>query len=81
MGTHQCDEKDKLLAEYLAAMQLYATAVAELTRRIGISSRHDYLKLHQAAEVARLRSNEARARLESHFAQHHCGTSPNDKVA
>ena len=81
MGTRRCDEKDKLLGEYRTAMEVYSTAVAELTRRIGISSREDYLKLHQAAESARLRSNEALARLESHFDQHRCGTSPNNKVA
>ena len=81
MGIRQCGEKDTLLAEYREAMQLYSAAVAELTRRIGISSRDDYLKLHQAAELARLRSNQARTRLEGHFAQHHCGTSDSDKVA
>ena len=73
--------KEILLAEYRAAMELYSTAVAELTGRIGTRSRNDYLKLHHAAEVARLRFSEARARLESHFAQHECGTSESDKVA
>jgi hypothetical protein len=81
MDIRQCDEKEILLMEYRAATQLYSSAVAELTGRIGRSSRDDYLKLHHAAEVARLRSSEARARLESHFAQHQCGTFPNSKVA
>jgi hypothetical protein len=58
--------------EYRASTELYSTAVAELSRRIGISSLDDYLNLHQAAEAARMRSNEARARLEHHITEHHC---------
>ena len=70
----RCEEKSRLVLEYRAATQLYATAVAELSRRIGIGSLDDYRKLHDAAEAARTRSNEAGDRLARHVAEHHCET-------
>jgi len=42
---------------------------------MGISSFDDYRELHQAAEAARTRSNEARGRVARHVAEHHCETS------
>jgi hypothetical protein len=72
MGARQCGERDRLLSEYKAATELYSKAVAELSRRIGISSIDDYRKLHEAAEKACLHSNEARDRLARHTAEHHC---------
>ena len=70
-----CDEKSRLVLEYRYATELYSTAVAELSRRIGIGSLDDYRALHEAAEAARARSNEAHDRLARHIAEHHCDTS------
>jgi len=75
MSAGHCAEKDRLLLEYRQAADQYAAAVAELSRRIGISSLDDYQKLHQAAESARIRSNDARDRLARHLAEHHCDIS------
>ena len=75
MSAGHCAEKDRLLLEYRQAADQYAVAVAELSRRIGISSLDDYQKLHQAAESARIRSNEARDRLARHLAAHGCDIS------
>jgi hypothetical protein len=75
MSARQCAEKDQLLLEYRRATDLYSTAIAELSHRIGISSRGDYRKLRQAAEAARMHSNEARDRLTYHIAEHHCDIS------
>ena len=72
MNARQCDEKDRLLLEYRKVTDLYSAAVAELSRRICITSLDDYLQLHQAAERARMRSNEARDRVAQHLAEHHC---------
>ena len=82
MGADQCDEKNRLLTEYRTAARQYSDAVSELTRKIGTSSKDEYLRLHQAVEAARLRADEVRIHLERHFVQHHCGESnPNHKVA
>jgi hypothetical protein len=72
MSARQCAEKDRLLSEYRTATELYSAAVAQLSRRIGISSFNDYRKLHDAAETARTHSNEARERLARHLDEHHC---------
>jgi hypothetical protein len=75
MVARQCAEKNRLLLEYRTATDLYSTAVAELSRRIGISSLDDYRKLHGAAETARMGSIEARNRLAHHISEHHCEIS------
>ena len=72
MSAGQCDEKDRLVLDTAERQELYSAAVAELSRRIGITSLDDYLQLHQAAERARMRSNEARDRVAQHLAEHHC---------
>jgi hypothetical protein len=75
MSALECAERDRLLSEYRRATTLYSSAVAELSRMIGISSIDDYRKLHDAAETARLRSNEARDRVTRHLADHDCDIS------
>ena len=72
MNAGQCDERDRLLFEYRSATEQFSAAVAELSGRIGITSLDDYLKLHEAAETARMRSNEARECVERHILEHHC---------
>ena len=72
MSISRCETRDRLLVEYRASAELYSTAVAELSHGIGISLLDDYLTLHQTAEAARLRSNEARDRLNRHITEHHC---------
>src|SRR6516162_3471636 len=71
----RCDEKNRLVLEYRTTTESYSTAVSELSRRIGVGSLDDQRKLHEAAEAARARSNEARDRLARHIAEHHCATS------
>ena len=61
--------------EYRTATERYSAAVAELTRKMAVSSFDDYRELHQAAETARTRSNEARDRVERHVAEYHCEKS------
>ena len=75
MSARHCDERNRLLLEYRTATERYSAAVAELTRKMGISSFDDYRELHQAAETARTRSIEARDRVERHGDEHHCETS------
>jgi hypothetical protein len=53
---------------------LAVSAVAELSRRIGISSLDDYEKLHQAAEAARIRAKEAHERVIDHIEEHYCAS-------
>ena len=74
-GAGRCDEKNRLVLEYRTTTESYSTAVAELSRRIGVGSLDDQRKLHEAAEAARARSNEARDRLARHIAGHHCDIS------
>ena len=44
----RCEKKSRLVLEYRAATELYSTAVAELSRRIGIGTIDGYQKLHEA---------------------------------
>ena len=75
MSVRHCDERNRLFLEHRTAAERYSAAVTELTRKMGISSFDDYRELHQAAEAARTRSNEARGRVARHVAEHHCETS------
>jgi hypothetical protein len=68
-----CPTKLALLAAWQKAADVYAKAVAELSRRIGILPKGDYEKLKQVAERARQRSLEAQASLEAHIGEHGCG--------
>lgn len=81
MDTDGCSEKERLLTEYRIAGWKYSAAVMELSHMIGIGSEDDYSRLHHAAELARLRCNEARAHLRNHLDEHHCEMSDLDKAA
>jgi uncharacterized lipoprotein YddW (UPF0748 family) len=67
-----CPTKKVLFAAWQSAAEIYAKAVAELSRQIGLISKSDYDKLRHVAEQARTRSLEAQATLEAHTADHGC---------
>jgi hypothetical protein len=60
------NESYQLLADYRRATEAYSSAIAELSRRIGISLLDDYRRLREAAERACLHSIEACDRLARH---------------
>jgi hypothetical protein len=70
-----CRTKTALLVEWQNAAAAYATAVSEISKRIGKASSQEYSKLSHVAEVARNRSREARANLDIHIADHGCDNS------
>ena len=72
MSETACSEKTHLLVEYQKATEIYAQAVAELSRQIGIVPKDEYRRLSWFAEQKRHDSVDARDRLERHVAQHGC---------
>jgi len=67
-----CEEKTRLLLEYQRTTEVYSTAVGDVAKNIGVVSKSEYERLHQAAEEARHESFAARERLDRHVAEHHC---------
>lgn len=67
-----CEEKTRLLVAYQTATEKYSTAVSELVKKMGITPKPDYDKLHRLAEQARYESLDARDRLERHTEEHGC---------
>jgi len=53
-------------------MQVYARAFAELGKKIGTNSQREYDTPHDAAERARLDSEEGRQNLNGHISEHGC---------
>jgi hypothetical protein len=67
-----CATKMTLLATWQTAADVYAKAVADLSRQIGVIPKAEYDKLSHDAENARKRSLDAQANLETHIAEHDC---------
>jgi hypothetical protein len=67
-----CPTKTVLLLAWQNAAEVYAKAVAELSRQIGALPKSQYEKLSQAAEIARKHSREAQLNLQMHIADHGC---------
>lgn len=72
MSKKPCIEKARLLQEYQESTQVYATAVDDLNRRIGIVQFEEYQKLNRAADRARRKSEDSRDRLARHIAEDRC---------
>jgi hypothetical protein len=71
-GKESCPTRRALLAAWQTAAEIYAKAVADLSRQIGVVPKEEYEKLRHLAESARRSSTEARANLQSHMKQHGC---------
>jgi hypothetical protein len=67
-----CEEKTSLLVAYQAAAEAYSHAVAELAKKVENTPKGEYSKLHDAAELARYRSLDAKDRLQRHLEEHGC---------
>jgi hypothetical protein len=66
----RCEQKANLLAEYVAAAANYGR-VAQLliSRDLGDE---EYRRIRSTTELARMRAEDARKRLDSHTAEHGC---------
>lgn len=67
-----CKEKTRLATEYEIVTTKFSDAVAELRRKMGVSTREEYERLDCAANEARVKSEQARLALEQHIAGHGC---------
>jgi len=67
-----CPTKMILMRAWQTAADVYSTAVAELSRQIGVLPKQQYEKLKHAAETARKHSMDAQTNLEAHIAEHGC---------
>jgi hypothetical protein len=71
--TQSCPKKDALSLARQEAADVYAKAVADLAKKMGIVSAVEYRRLSQAAEIARKQSQRAHADFEKHIIEHGCG--------
>jgi hypothetical protein len=67
-----CDEKTRLVKSYETATAKFSTAVSELQRKMGTSTKAEYDRLQHATEEARVKSEHGRLALEQHVATHGC---------
>ena len=67
-----CEEKNRLGAEYEAAVGTFATAVSDLQRKTATSPKAEYERLTGAANESRERAEQARLTLEAHVVGHGC---------
>lgn len=67
-----CEQKKRLATEYEAATRKFSDAVAELRKKMGVSTIEEYQRLDRAANEARVKSEQARLALEQHIASHRC---------
>ena len=73
MPSHKhCEDKRLLLADYNQSTKIYATAVSDLTAKMGVVSKDEYIRLHDFAEACRGDCGIVRNRLEHHIAEHGC---------
>ena len=67
-----CRVRMTLLGEYKTATAAHASAVSELHKKIGVSSKHDYDALRSKADDARHEAPTAFDALERHLSDHRC---------
>src|SRR5581483_1205842 len=72
MSATICEEKAQLMREYQRTTELYAAAVNNLAKKMGVLLKAEYDRLNAATETARHASADARDRLQRHIAQHGC---------
>ena len=63
-----CEEKSRLIEEHSRVALAYARAARALRAKTGTRSAED----QQALDEARIKSQEARAAVERHIAEHGC---------
>jgi hypothetical protein len=68
-----CEERDRLLHEYNAAVRGVSQAVAKLADLAGTSSGSDYQLLSRENDRAKARLKKARSEYERHLSEHGCG--------
>jgi len=66
-----CDSCRLLSEQFATAARLHSEAVALLTANAPNRPRHEYIRLRDAAEEARRRSESARVAFERHVDSHH----------
>ena len=67
-----CPQKILLLDAYQAATAQHSDALANLNRKIGISTRLEYVAMYRAAEILRKDAGDLCEELEWHVKQHGC---------
>jgi|HubBroStandDraft_2_1064218.scaffolds.fasta_scaffold1014750_1 hypothetical protein len=67
-----CEVKVQLTTNYEMATALFSQAVSELRRNMGTSTKIEYYQLERSANDARVKSEQARLKLEQHIAEHRC---------
>ena len=67
-----CDERARLLNEYNSATMAFSASVAELVQKPGTTLEGEYKRLKNAADQARIATEQARLNLEKHIAEHGC---------
>ena len=67
----RCEERVRLLTNYLKRVREYSETVRELGKATGIPM-VEYELAFKIAETARNLSEEAHRLLDQHVAQHHC---------
>lgn len=67
-----CEEKARLMRQYIAATSDYSRAVQELKSRTGVMKKAEYNKLYRYVENAREAALAVRAALDQHTAEHGC---------
>lgn len=67
----RCEERARLLTNYLGRVREYSDAVKELGKATGIPM-GEYELIFKITEAARSLSEEAHRLLDQHVAQHHC---------
>ena len=65
-----CPQKVLLLEAYEATTEQHRKTIAEFSRRVGISTRIEYVVMYRAAEILRKDAADLRAELEWHTSQH-----------
>jgi hypothetical protein len=68
-----CDERDKLLAQYNAARRVHALAAANLEELRGSTPQLDYIHLRILADDTERSAQLAGEKLSDHIQQHACG--------
>jgi hypothetical protein len=66
-----CKDKDRLLLEFNQRVREWSQAVNRLTKQVGVGH-GTYMRLLSEINVARVKTNHAKAAYEKHSAEHGC---------
>ena len=70
LGSAVCPQKIFLFEAYQAATQQHSNSLAELTLKIGTSTRMEYVVMYRTAEILRKDASDLRTELEWHTKHH-----------